>query len=118
MDERIVRFCEPENLVNGDTGADEGFFGDCLNYYYLMQWRMRKCERCTEYKNRAQAAEAEAETLRTKNAILRLRLDAGSPKDYVLTFYTVEEVSERLRILAYTLKRYINAGTLETLVKS
>ena len=37
-----MRFCEPENLVNGDTGADEGFFGDCLNYYYLMQWRMRK----------------------------------------------------------------------------
>lgn len=46
------------------------------------------CERCTEYKNRARAAEAEAETLRTENAILRLRISA------------------------YTLKRYINAGKL------
>lgn len=70
------------------------------------------CERCTEYKNRARAAETEAETLRTENAILRLRLDAGSPKEYALTFYTVEEVSERLRISAYTLKRYISSGKL------
>lgn len=70
------------------------------------------CERCAELRKELHRVLGENEVLRSENAILRLRLDAGSPKDYVLTFYTVEEVSERLRISVYTLKRYISAGKL------